>query len=131
MFSIKKRVDFYDCDPAGILFFGRIFSFAHHAYELFLEELLPGVNLFKHEKYLIPITHSEADYKSPFYPGEEVSIEIKVSQLKESSFELSYTFIKKDEICAIAKTVHVCVGKEDWKKSPLPEELKLKLQQHQ
>lgn len=123
MFAVKKRIDFYDCDPAGILFFGRIFNLAHHAYELFLEENSGGKNYFADKNILLPITHTEADYKSPIKAGEVVTIELSVSILKSSSFELSYKITNNGTLCAEVKTVHVCINKSDWKKCELPEEL--------
>lgn len=130
MFEIKKRIDFFDCDPAGVLFFGNVFHLAHHAYELFLEKLQPNTNFFKHEKLLLPIIHSEADYSNPLYSGDEAIIHIVVSKLKTSSFELSYKISRDKMECCKVKTVHVCVDKSNWEKSPLPEELKSKLEKY-
>ena len=33
MFTIKRKINFFDCDPAGIIFYSRIFEFCHSAYE--------------------------------------------------------------------------------------------------
>ena len=41
MFSIKKRINFYDCDPAGIFFFARVYELCHSAYE----EMIQSFNL--------------------------------------------------------------------------------------
>jgi len=50
--------------------------------------------------------------------GETITVEIKVAQLKSSSFELNYECKnEKGEVTNKVRTVHVCVGKKDWKKS--------------
>ena len=119
----EKRINFYDCDPAGILFFANIFKLAHSAYEEMMEKLNLSIDFFNDDKYVLPILNSEAKFVSPIKAGDKIEIEIKVSQLKKSSFELSYIFTKKDKILAEAKTVHVCVDKITFSKIALPDEL--------
>ncbi|MDP3831311.1 MAG: thioesterase family protein, partial [Ignavibacteriaceae bacterium] len=67
---------------------------------------------------------SEAGYRIPFKYNDEIRIEIKVSKLKSSSFELSYEcFNQKNELCVEVKTVHVFVDKKLWKKKAMPGKL--------
>ena len=78
---------------------------------------------FFDKEYILPIIHAEADYVRPIRVGDELRIDVIVSLLKNSSFELSYKFYKDDDtFAAIAKTVHVCVLKEQFKKIELPKE---------
>jgi 1,4-dihydroxy-2-naphthoyl-CoA hydrolase len=121
MFTVKRKINFYDCDAAGVLFFARIYELCHSAYE----ELIAGFNLeedyWDNDDYIVPIIKSEASYHKPIKYGETITIEIKVVQLKSSSFELNYECInEKGEITDKVRTVHVCVDKKDWKKRELP-----------
>lgn len=131
MYSINTRINFYDCDPAGILFYANIFRKAHSAYELFLESLDLKKDYFDDDKYVLPIVHAEADYKNILVSGDLVSIEVVVTSLRESSFELTYFFVDENKnIKATVKTVHVSVEKESFEKTMLNKELKTKLALH-
>ncbi len=129
MFESKKIVAFFDADPAGIMFFGNMFRHIHSVYEEFLSYVHPEKDYFNHKKLVFPIIHTEADYSTPFYLHEEMTIKIHVSKLKTSSFEISYNIYgKNNKLKATAKTVHVCVKKTDMHKCELPIELTSYLQ---
>ena len=133
MFTTNVKVYFYDADPAGIIFYASLFKYVHAAYEDFLRNLHPERNFFFDRDYILPIIHAEADYVKPIRVGEELRIDVVVSALKNSSFEISYKFYKDgNQFTAIAKTVHVCVLKEKFKKIELPKDFfdKLKANLH-
>jgi len=125
MFKTTKKINFYDCDPAGILFYGRVYELCHSAYE----DLISGFELkedyWNNNEYVVPVLNSEAHYHKPVKYGETVQIEIRVSRLKSSSFELNYT-IKNAEggECVEVRTVHVFVNKTTWKKMEMKPEIK-------
>ena len=124
MFKTTKKINFYDCDPAGILFFANIFKLCHSAYE----DLIASFNLkedyWKNEEYIVPILNSEAHYHKPIKYGETITIEIIVSTLKSSSFELEYHCMNSEgEECTVVKTVHVFVDKTTWKKCEIKKEI--------
>ncbi len=129
MFETKLRINFFDTDAAGILFFGNLFRLAHHAYELFLEKISPRRNFFD-DQVLLPIVHSEADYKAPLKAGDVTNVKLFVSKLGESSFELTYQFFCEGILKAQARTVHVSVDKEKFKKISLPSDLKNSLMKY-
>ena len=121
MFSVKRKINFYDCDPAGILFFGRIFELCHSAYEELIASFNLKENYWSNEDYVMPIISSEASYKKAVKYGDIITINITVAQLKTSSFELNYECKnEKGEVANEVMTVHVCVSKTDWKKRELP-----------
>ena len=128
MFTANVKVYFYDADPAGIIFYASLFKYVHAAYEDFLRNLHTERNFFFDKDYILPIIHAEADYVKPIKVGDELRIDVSVSALKNSSFEINYRFYKKDNsFTAIAKTVHVCVLKEEFKKIELPKDFYDKL----
>lgn len=128
MFQTEVKVYFYDADPAGIIFYASIFKFAHYAYEDLMRSFSLERNYFFDDEIILPIIHTQADYFSPIKVGEKLIISVTASQLRESSFELSYKFTdENDKIRASAKTVHVCVSKSGFKKAVMPAELHEKL----
>lgn len=130
MKKYKDKINFYDCDPAGILFFANIYKIAHKAYESFLLDISPERDFFSDGNILLPIIHSEADYIKPLTPGNKIEIEVSVSILRQSSFELTYNVLLDDDLCAKVKTVHVAVDKKSFSKTNLPGNLKDSLFAH-
>lgn len=130
MFTINRRINFFDCDPAGIIFFSRVFEFCHSAYEKLIESFELDEDYWDNAIYVVPIIHTECDYYKPLKYGDEISIEVIVSQLKTSSFELTYKLKVNDEVSASVKTVHVFVSREDWNKMEIPTDIMIGLQRN-
>ena len=130
MFTANVKVYFYDADPAGIIFYASVFKYVHAAYEDFLRSLSTERNFFFDRDYILPIMHAEADYVRPIRVGDELRIDVVVSLLKSSSFEITYRFYIGDQFAAMAKTVHVCVLKEKFEKIELPKDFHEKLKSH-
>ncbi len=131
MFTYERKINFHECDPAGILFFARIFDLCHSAYEEMINGFGLSEDYWNNPEYVVPILHSEAKYRNPLKYGETAKVEISVTVLKDSSFELSYKCRnEKGEDCADVRTVHVFVERSSWKKHPMKDEIKKGLSQH-
>ena len=128
MFKTNLRVNFYDCDPAGILFFANLYKFAHSAYEQMMENFNLEIDFFDDKNYVLPIIKSDAKFIKPIKAGDRLEVTILVSTLKDSSFELNYNFLQNNFVLAEVKTVHVCVDKNSFKKIELPSFFKEALQ---
>ena len=126
MYTTKLRTNFFDADPAGILFYANIYRLAHAAYEEMIKSWGIGEDVFFSPEFAMPIIHSEADYKHPIFAHEELTVNISASQLKKHSLELSYFFYCNGELKAAVKTVHVFVDKKQMKKIEIPEPLRVK-----
>lgn len=132
MFTYKRKITFHDCDPAGILFFARIYEICHTAYENMIESFELEEDYWNNEKHVVPIIKSEARYNKPLKYGDEVSVEVKVTSLRDSSFELNYNCKNKNgEVCSVVRTVHVFIDKNSWEKIKMPERIKAGLQENQ
>ena len=131
MITSKKKINFYDCDPAGILFYGNIFFFCHSVYEELIASFKFETNYWQNEDFVTPIINTNAEYIKPFKYGDSVNVELVVTDLRNSSFELSYKCLNQsNEVCALVKTVHVFVDKKTWKKVELISEIKDGLTAH-
>ena len=121
MFTYKRKINFYDCDAAGILFFARIYELCHSAYEEMIASFNIGEDFWNNDSYIVPIIKSEASYHKPLRYGETAIVEIKVEQLRPSSFELNYLCKNEQgEITDKVRTVHVFVDQKTWKKKEIP-----------
>jgi len=121
MTSVKTRIDFFNADAAGVMFFGKVFELCHSALESFIASQKKYQEYFFSEEVAFPIIHTDASYFFPLFPGEEIEIEISVGEIKNSSFSLLYKIKKESgEVAVEVKTVTVSVGKKKWQKIALP-----------
>lgn len=129
-FITERTIRFHEADPVQIMYFANIFSFAHEAYEDFISQTgYTWSEWFKTKKYLIPIRHAEADFKSPFLPGDTYKIEVFVASFGTTSFKMKYKFTDKmtGKLHAEVKMVHAVLEANTLKKVPLPEIMKQRL----
>lgn len=124
MFKQKHLIKFMDCDPAGILFFARVFYFAHNTYEEFLVKSDLYEIVFDNPSLAFPIVQSNAQYYKHINKGEKISIEMKFKNINEHSYTTVYLFKDGDQKLAEVELTHVCVSKSEFKKSNLPESLR-------
>ena len=115
MITLKRKINFYDCDPAGILFYGNIFFFCHSAYEELVLTFDLKYEYWLSKEFVVPIFTTEANYLKPLKRGDEINVEASVTDLRKSSFELSYKCINQSgDLCAIVKTVHIFLDKASF-----------------
>lgn len=124
----KAQVHFHQADPAGIMFFGHIYTLAHNAHEQYIEACgYSWKQWFLGTEFLIPIRHSEADYLRPFRAGEFYDIEVGVYSHSKTSFKTKYLFKKDDQIHGIVRLIHTCIDPKTFQKTEIPSEILEKL----
>ena len=112
----------HDIDAAGVMFFGRFFYHIHDAYESFLNHHQLDISDILKTEYILPISHTEADYKAPIFLNEQISIEFSLQDIKDNEFVLNYRLIDSDKIIrATALTHHICLNSSSQKRTALPE----------
>lgn len=126
-------IRFSQGDPAEILFFAEWPKICHDEFEAFITQSLkmPWQNWFKPETWYCPIRHLECEFFRPLLPGSSYRIEVFIGELKESSFTSCYR-IKSLEMGqeithASCKIVHTFVDQKEFKKMPIPDEIRSKL----
>lgn len=131
MFTYQTRIKMHHTDAAGRLFFGHQFAIAHEAYESFLEHIgLSFADILKTRPYFLPIIHAEADYKQQLFVGDLITIQLKVTNIGQTSFSVGYELTNaKGLSVGTVSTVHVSIDNQSQTKIPLPQELREKLEQ--
>jgi len=131
MYKSKIKINFYDCDPAGILFYAKIYELCHSIYEGMIQSFDLKEDYWTNEDYIVPIIHSEATYQKPIKYNSVIEIELVVSSLSTSAFKLFYK-CKNDagELCVEVKTTHVFVDKKTWKKKQIKDDVRAGLTPH-
>lgn len=125
MFKYTYKVGLADTDSASVLFFANQFNIIHLAYESFLDSINLSIStILKEKEFIIPIIHAQSDYIAAVRVGDILEIELKLTQISESIFEINYEITKNSNICGKSITRHIVLDKNTRKKAELPEEIK-------
>lgn len=115
-------IPFHLSDPAGIVFFGHLFSLAHEGWERCLVEQLnlSWKEWFQHPEWIVPIRHATADYYTPLYAGQSCDVILSIIKGKRSSMSIESHFFQEERRCSIVKTVHVFCDRKSGMPCPVP-----------
>ncbi|MCF6268753.1 MAG: acyl-CoA thioesterase [Melioribacteraceae bacterium] len=123
MFETERIVEFGMCDSAGVLFFAKIFELSHSAYEEFILRSDLRNNYFENDELVIPIVSATSNFNKPITLHEVLKINIVVSKIGNSSFQLTTIFLDEvDKAKATVTTTHVFVDKKEFNKTEIPDE---------
>ena len=122
-YTYSCLVPFHLADPAGIVFFGNVFTLMHQAFEHFVIHTLDCSwnQWFQNSEWIVPIRHAQADYHLPIHAGKPCTIELFVHSISTSSFTLESYIKQEGEICCSIKTIHVFCNRTTKKKIAIPE----------
>jgi len=87
------RIEWGDCDPAGIVFYPRYFAMFDHSTTLLIERTL-GMTKHQlqaaHEFAGYPVVENRARFLLPTRFGDDVVIETSLTAVRRSSFDLTH-----------------------------------------
>ena len=95
MFSIRRtaRIEWGDCDPAGIVFYPRYFAMFNHSTELLIEGALGVKKITLNKQHGLggfPAVATEARFLLPTRYGDDVEIESAFTRIGRSSFAIRH-----------------------------------------
>jgi 1,4-dihydroxy-2-naphthoyl-CoA hydrolase len=94
-FSVPFVVRFGEVDAAGVVYFARIFDYAHRAYEDLLVAMgLPLGRILADDGWGMPLVHAEADFSRPMRLGESLIVDVSIAELAER--RVSFAFAIRD-----------------------------------
>ncbi|MGH8262535.1 MAG: acyl-CoA thioesterase [Steroidobacterales bacterium] len=113
----KVRIEWGDCDPAGIVYFPRYFAFFDDS----TAALFEAAGLRKREMIRaydivgIPVVDVHAKFFIPSIFGEDVEIESSIGKWGRSSFEVRHRLLKNTELAVEGFETRVWVGRHPEK----------------
>lgn len=128
-FRLKRRVEFYETDMAGIVHFANFFKYMETCEHAFVRSLGTIVHPGENDQGAVigwPRVHAECDYRRPLKYDEEFEIHLLVREKKERAIHYDFHFWKVgeqvDRPLARGKLVVVSVGRiaGEVKAIPLP-----------
>lgn len=111
-----------DTDAAGVVYFARLLSMCHYAYEAAIAQA--GIQLgqvLAQSELAIPIVEAQIRFLAPLYLGDEVTIKVLPRTIEASQFQVNYTIYKlgSDRPVSQASTHHVCINPKTRQRQPL------------
>ena len=125
-FVTTQKVRFGHVDPAGIVYFPRIFDYIHEAFEELWERHV-GVryyHLLLERRTGFPLVHSEVDFQRPLRFGDRPEVTITCFRVGTTSLGLRYVYRVEGEACLEARMTTVCVDTKTMTPQPLPSEFR-------
>jgi 4-hydroxybenzoyl-CoA thioesterase len=133
MFSNRRtvRIEWGDCDPAGIVFYPRYFAMFDHSDVLLIERAL---GMRKHKIYEHygsggwPSVETQARFHLPTRFGDDVEIETTFSKLGRSSFSLQHRLTLNGALAVEGNETRVWVVRDParpggLRAQPMPDEV--------
>jgi 4-hydroxybenzoyl-CoA thioesterase len=124
----KVRIEWGDCDPAGIIFYPRYFQIFDASTALLFETAL-GMSKFEMFKQLpftgFPLVRTQARFLRPTRFGDDVTVESTIT-FGRSSFDVTHRLSAKDELCAECNEKRVWTVRDAQGKlmsHPVPEDV--------
>jgi 4-hydroxybenzoyl-CoA thioesterase len=129
--SRTRRIEWSDCDPAGIVFYPRYFSmFDTSTTRLFERALdMSAAQIFKHYDVIgYPLVDARARFLLPIAFSDDIVIETQVIEFRRSSFEMQHRLSKGGALAVEGFETRVWVGKHPddparMKSQPIPQDI--------
>jgi 1,4-dihydroxy-2-naphthoyl-CoA hydrolase len=124
-FAVDGLVPFHHVDAAGIVFYARVFDWFHDVYVAFLASTgFPLPDAIRSGRWMAPLVHAEADYRSPLRFGDPLRMAIVDSETSAHRVSLAFRVTSGDRIAVTGSTVHVFVDPRTFARTPMPEALR-------
>ena len=126
--TLKRRVEWGDCDPAGIVFNPQFFRWFDHGTTMLYE----AAGWPKQEMLArfggagCPLVDTRAIFKSPCRYGDDVEITTEIAEVKDRSFDIRHSLTLNGKLCVEGFETRVWTVKDSergLKSAPLPPEL--------
>ena len=129
--SRTVRIEWGDCDPAGIVYFPRYFAIMDNC-TTHLFERATGLKKYQMQKKYdfagFPMVDVRAKFYAPTRYGDDVVVESRIAEFGNSRFEVLHRLTKDDELAVEGFETRVWVGRHPddpsrIKSKPVPEEI--------
>ena len=130
-YNTVMQVRFGHVDPAGIVYFPRIYDYLHDVFEEVWEKHVGHryYHLLLERRIGFPLVHSEVEFERPLHFGDQPVVAVTCFRLGRSSLGLRYVFRVADKVCVDARQVTVCVELEGMKSIEMPPEYRARFQE--
>ena len=130
-FITMRKVEWGDCDPAGIIYYPRYYHFMDGAFQDFAASRGFSQRSLREEHGLIgtPLVDTGCRFLSPLTHGDVATVEVTVEHIGASSLRLSYVFSLGERRTAEGFEARVFARDAPGgiEKAPIPDSVRLRL----
>ena len=124
-YRLKRRVQFYETDMAGIVHFSWFFRYMEEAEHAAWRAA--GLDIFaRHEEQSWPRISAKFDFKSPLRFQDEFEVRTEIGAVTRSTIQWAHVLLRGDTVIGNGTVTAVCVKKNPdgtMKSAPIPEEI--------
>lgn len=128
-YSIKQKVLFKHCDPAGIVFYPRYFEMINDTVESFFSEILACPFEELHKTGGVPAAQINTQFWAPSRHGDMLTINLDVTRIGNSSLSIDVNIICDTEKRLTSSLILVNIDL-NGKSTPFAESVKEKARAH-
>ncbi len=121
------RIEWGDCDPAGIVFYPQYFKWCDAAAAaLFAAAGFPRPDLVERHGIVIPIVDTRCRFLIPSRFDDELTLETTITRFGRSSFDVHHKILKGADLAVECSETRIWTqlepaGPEKMKSQPIPE----------
>lgn len=124
--TVTRRIEWGDCDPAGIVFNPNFFKWFDHSTALLYEVAgwSKPVMMREFDMAGCPLVATNATFRAPCRFGEDVTITSTITDVRRSSFDISHKLMKGETLCVEGSETRVWTIRDasgDITSAPIPE----------
>jgi 4-hydroxybenzoyl-CoA thioesterase len=125
--TLDRRIEWGDCDPAGIVFNPRYFAFFDHGTAMLLEAAgwTKPILIETFSIVGIPLVDTRAKFTAPCAFGDDVKITSAILEVRRSSFDVRHELRRGDLLCVEGQETRVWTGRDPetgrMRSLPLPD----------
>lgn len=128
-FSLRLRVRWAECDPQGIVFFGRYYEY----FDLGMTEYLRALGVAYPQFFLdaggdLFTRHSHCDYHASARFDEEIDVRVRAAHLGRSSLVFAFEVAREEAVLTSGEIVYVFADPEARTTLALPEAFRRKVE---
>lgn len=130
-FETRFQVRFGHVDPAGIVYFPRIFDYLHDVFEEVWERHVGTryYHLLLERRVGFPLVHCDVDFRSTLRFGDRPLARVTCFRLGRSSLGLRYVICKQGRVCVDARLVTACIDTDTMETLPIPAEFRTRFEE--
>lgn len=130
VFETEFQVRFGHVDPAGIVYFPRIFDYIHDVFEELWEHHVGQryYHLLLEKRMGFPLVKSDVRFDAPLRFGDRARVAVSSFHVGRSSLGLLYRVRLDEKLHVEARMTTVCVDLETMASLPMPEEYRARFE---
>lgn len=132
-YSQPRRIEWGDCDPAGIVFNPRFFAFFDHGTAMLFEAAgwPKPVMLKRFDMVGIPLVETRARFLAPCAFGDDVIITSTLAEIRRSSFDVRHELHRAGQLCVEGFETRVWTVRDSetgrLRSAPVPDEVAIRM----